>query len=109
MSKYLKGYIEHIQSIENFDSDYQKTEVLEELVLKISFFSHERLVHLIVTATFAILTLLSLLLSHLNSTSFSYILIILFLLLLIPYVWHYYILENGVQKLYREYDRIKEL
>ena len=31
---------------------------------------------------------------------------ILFLVLLIPYIFHYYRLENGVQKLYEYYDKL---
>lgn len=36
-------------------------------------------------------------------------LIVLFLLvvgLLIPYIMHYFLLENGVQKMYRQYDEM---
>ena len=33
---------------------------------------------------------------------------VLLLILLIPYIRHYYILENGVQKLYTYYDRLTE-
>ena len=34
---------------------------------------------------------------------------ILFLTLLIPYIKHYYGLENGVQRLYSLYSRLEEL
>lgn len=34
---------------------------------------------------------------------------LLFLCLLIPYIAHYYLLENEVQKMYDQYDRIVEL
>jgi hypothetical protein len=109
MAKYLKEYIRLLESIDKFDSEDKKIELLDELVLKIGFFSHERLIHLIVTVTFAILTLLSLILCYINSSLSSYALLILFLILLVPYIWHYYVLENGVQKLYKEYDRIGKL
>ena len=109
MAKYLKEYIRLLESIDKFDSEDKKIELLDELVLKIGFFSHERLIHLIVTVTFAILTLLSLILCYINSSLSSYALLVLFLILLVPYIWHYYVLENGVQKLYKEYDRIGKL
>ena len=32
----------------------------------------------------------------------------LLMVLLIPYIRHYYILENEVQKMYAQYDRILE-
>ena len=50
---------------------------------QIAFFSHERLVHLIVMVLFAVI-----------------------LVLLVPYIMHYYTLENGVQKMYKQYDEI---
>jgi hypothetical protein len=31
------------------------------------------------------------------------------LILLIPYIRHYYILENEVQKMYGQYDRMRRL
>jgi len=37
-----------------------------------------------------------------------YALTLLFLVLLLPYIMHYYTLENEVQKMYVQYDRILE-
>ena len=34
------------------------------------------------------------------------VLFVALLVLLIPYIAHYYILENGVQKMYRQYDEL---
>lgn len=86
--------------------------VLEEHLTQVSFFQHERLIHLIVTVTFAILTVMSALASvwalEVGSASGPALLALTALLsvLLIPYIRHYYILENEVQKMYRQYDRI---
>ena len=33
---------------------------------------------------------------------------LMILILLIPYIRHYYILENGVQKMYKQYDKMME-
>lgn len=90
--------------------DYEK---LAEIHLsQIAFFSHERLIHLIVTVLFAILTFAVFLLTFVLlqfTEQFSvplFALMLVLLVLLVPYVWHYYILENGVQKMYRQYDEI---
>ena len=85
-----------------------KTEAEKHLV-QIGFFMHERLIHLIVTALFAILTFMVLL--HLLN-NFSIPLAVLFVALmslLVPYIMHYYLLENSVQKMYEQYDRMLEL
>ena len=57
---------------------------------QIAFFQHERLVHLIVTITFAILTLLSFGIMLLSDFLPVLGLTVLFLILLVPYIGHYY-------------------
>ena len=87
-------------------ADWQ--DILQEHMTQIGFFQHERLVHLIVTVTFAILTMLSLVAALMICNPALYALTLLFLVLLIPYIMHYYTLENEVQKMYVQYDRILE-
>ncbi|MDD6810513.1 MAG: hypothetical protein PUD93_01400 [Lachnospiraceae bacterium] len=84
------------------EKEWQK----KELLTQIEFFQHERLVHLIVTVTFAVLTMLAIVGVLLTPQPALFALILLLLILLIPYIRHYYILENGVQKLYGYYDRL---
>lgn len=78
----------------------------EELLIQIGFFQHERLIHLIVTVLFALLTVISLLAELFLTEPILLVLSLLFLVLLVPYVGHYYLLENGVQKLYEFYDSL---
>ena len=79
-----------------------------ELLVQISFFQHERLIHLIVTVTFALLTVLSIFAFLVLTQIGLLVLSALLIILLVPYIRHYYILENGVQKLYTYYDRLVE-
>ena len=87
--------------------------VLEEHLTQIAFFQHERLVHLIVTVLFAVLEIMSILGTVIlaamdrGNTAMA-VLTVLLLVLLIPYIRHYYILENEVQKMYFQYDKILE-
>ena len=73
----------------------------------ILFFQHERLIHLLVTLFFAAMTLLSFFVFIVTDYLPVTALCALFLVLLIPYIFHYYHLENGVQKLYDLYDQLK--
>ena len=82
---------------------------LEEHLVQVGFFQHERLIHLIVTVTFALLELLAILLSMIVNSLFTLLLPVVILILLIPYIRHYYILENEVQKMYAQYDRMRKL
>lgn len=84
------------------------SDILQEHLIQIGFFQHERLVHLIVTVTFAILTLISIVAALMVCNPALYVLTLLLVVLLIPYIMHYYTLENEVQKMYEQYDRILE-
>ena len=99
---------------QNADSEEQNIQEiirdkLEEHLVQVGFFQHERLIHLIVTVTFALLELLAILLSMIVDSLFTLLLPVVILILLIPYIRHYYILENEVQKMYAQYDRMRKL
>lgn len=108
MEKRLKEYIKYMETItrENSSglSSDKKDEAIRDLLIQIGFFQHERFVHLIVTVVFAILTMITLLGCLLVENIGMYVMLLLFIVLLIPYIRHYYILENGVQRLYTFYD-----
>lgn len=106
MEKRLKCYLTYIkeQLSEELPSE-ERIMIKEDLLIQIGFFQHERLIHLIVTVTFGILAILTLFFSFIYESVASYLLLALLLILLVPYIRHYYILENGVQKLYEYYDK----
>lgn len=106
------GNAEGITRTEEQEADERERIVrdkLEEHLVQVGFFQHERLIHLIVTVTFALLEMLAILLSVIADSLFSLILPVVILILLIPYIRHYYILENEVQKMYVQYDRMLKL
>ena len=82
---------------------------LEGHLVQVGFFQHERLIHLIVTVTFALLEMLAIVLSVISDSLFTLLLPVVILILLVPYIRHYYILENEVQKMYVQYDRMQSL
>ena len=105
MGKRLKAYIAFIEGYNISEmSEEEKNAIRSEMLVQIGFFQHERLIHLIVTVVFAILTLMTVFGCYAYPGLWIYILIVLFLILLIPYIRHYFILERGVQKLYTLYD-----
>lgn len=105
MTNYMKQ-MDEVLSAEKAQTDYEKLRA--EHLIQIQFFQHERLIHLIVTCLFAVMAIavfLTLLFV------FSIGLLLLFgalMVLLIPYIRHYYFLENGVQRMYEQYDRLRE-
>ncbi len=107
MKKYLELYIKETEKkIQNKITQ----DDIDELLNKIKFFSHERLIHLLVTLSFA---LFSLILTVVCINKVNTLLIVVCLVLYIMlffYIIHYFFLENGVQYLYKLYDQmIKKL
>ncbi len=108
-----RKYIDSLLSEADADTDWQQ--ICEQHLIQIGFFQHERLVHLIVTVIFAILEMLSIslftIVSNMDKAAEMTVpglglLCIVFFILLIPYIRHYWILENEVQKMYGQYDKI---
>lgn len=117
MGKRMKDYVAAMMQVAKkmtskvAVSKQNKEEILREMLVQIKFFQHERLIHLIVTVLFAFLTIFTIACScFLNNPSYGIpfcLLSVLCLVLLVPYIHHYYVLENGVQKLYEIYDEIR--
>ena len=107
MEKRILNYRKYIDELLMRD-DLDWEAVIKEHLIQISFFQHERLIHLIVTITFAILEVIVIGLCVVSFTLGVGLLAIALLVLLVPYIRHYYILENEVQKMYRQYDKMVE-
>lgn len=104
MKKYLYSYIAYIDDILKNNKRVNYKKLRDEHLIKISFFQHERLIHLLVTLFYALFTIIFIFLS-IKFILFLFITIAL-LVFLIFYVIHYFNLENGVQYLYKQYDEI---
>lgn len=102
MKNYLQNYIEEIDKLIKDDKITDK--VKKNHLIKIEFFQHERLVHLLVTLAYALFMLLTFAFININSL-FIFIALIL-MIFLIFYVKHYFFLENNVQYLYKQYDKM---
>lgn len=107
MSEKASGERATVRGREEFRNRVAKEKA--ELLVQIGFFQHERLIHLIVTVLFALMTILVFLLAVTNFAPWTGVLLLLLLMLLIPYIRHYWLLENGTQKLYQYYDKLEEL
>lgn len=109
MKKYICEYMKLVESyISGIDKESEAsiTAFLLEFDKKLTHFMHERLIHLIVTVLFAIMEVMTVIAISICPNITSIVLCVMFLILLIPYVMHYYFLENSVQKLYVLRDKI---
>lgn len=102
----LKDYIQELEQ-KCKEKEIDKT-LPEDVLTWIQFFQHERLVHLIVTFFTGIGTILFLLGALILENMALLLLFLITLCLFIPYIFHYYYLENGTQKLYDLYFELKK-
>jgi hypothetical protein len=100
-----RNRIDDLLAQEN-DKETDWNEVLSEHLIQVSFFQHERLIHLIVTVCFALMTVIAAVAAAVSGYVPLILLVLMLLVLLVPYIMHYYLLENEVQKMYRQYDAI---
>lgn len=103
MKKRILAYLDYIDELLEKEDANWDNEIKKHLV-QIGFFAHERLVHLIVMVLFAIGTIITILYLNYSGEPIILALVIALMVLLIPYVKHYYLLENSVQKMYSQYD-----
>lgn len=109
MKKRILSYMSKIDGIlETNEENTDWAALMEEHQVQIAFFQHERLIHLLVTLTFALLFVGALTLLISGDSLFLLLLPLALLILLVPYIMHYYLLENGVQHMYDQYDEIKK-
>ncbi|MDD4785080.1 MAG: hypothetical protein PHH12_01315 [Candidatus Shapirobacteria bacterium] len=100
MIGYLDKHIREInEKIKNVDSQNWKV-ILEHHREAIKFMQHERLIHLLVTLAFGIMFMVVMMFTLIYPSTILLVIDGLFLILLVPYIFHYFKLENGVQKLY---------
>ena len=86
-----------------------KAEYLRYLARWIAYIQHERLIHLIVTMSFAIMSMMTLTLFFISGVLASLGALFIFVVTLGFYVRHYFILENKTQYLYDLYDKIEKM
>lgn len=106
MKKRIISYVNYIDNMLEDETERDWDLEIKRHLDQIAFFSHERLVHLLVFMLVAICTVLSILAFVICNEIMLLPLIVLLFVLLVPYCMHYYLLENSVQKMYSQYDKM---
>ena len=105
MVDYIKDYEASVKtkldSAEHGEGCFDWDEIIINHKTQIEYIQHERLIHLMVTLSFGLFLLLSVFAALVTNVTEIFILSLIILVLLIPYIFYYYKLENGVQRLYR--------
>jgi len=110
MTKEIRAYLALLEQF--FSAEHTDVELLKfraELLKRIEFYQHERLIHLIVTMSFAVFFLLSLMMYFSVGQIGLLLLSVIFLVMTAAYIKHYYFLENSVQRMYKYYYKIEKV
>ena len=108
MADRIRQYMKYVDNLlESEDESIDWEEEMKIHLVQIAFFAHERFIHLIVTVLFALMSILVFLYAFSNFSIPIALLIIMLLVLLIPYIKHYFLLENSVQDMYEQYDKMQ--
>lgn len=108
MRKYLKAYIAYIDRLLEENDAEKLASLRDEHLRQIAFMQHERLMHLIVTVLFSLMLFITIgILTYTNNIVYCFLTVLL-LVLLVPYILHYYFLENGIQKMYRQFNAMNQ-
>ncbi len=106
MEEFLKNHENFIK--EKLNLPWENREELADFhLVQIQFLQHERIVHLIITIFFAVFLFAAFCLTLFFDNWLFFALDWLILVLLVPYIFHYYKLENWVQRWYRYYKELK--
>jgi ABC-type multidrug transport system fused ATPase/permease subunit len=109
MKRRILAYLDYIDNLlERDDESINWEDEVKKHLVQIAFFAHERQVHLIVMALFALAAVITVLYLDFSGSMIIFALVIAIFVLLIPYINHYYLLENSVQRMYVQYDKMME-
>jgi hypothetical protein len=101
MKKYLTNHEAWVMDILRKNSKSTDwNEILNFNRIQIGYLQHERIIHLLVTLGFALIFIIAMMTSLIIQSMTVSVFAAMILLLLVPYIFHYFNLENGVQRLY---------
>jgi choline-glycine betaine transporter len=107
MKKRIETYLQQVDELlEHPGEEISWEDVIQNHLIQIQFFQHERFIHLIVTVLFALMTTSVVVGIVATASPWLTLLMLPLLVLLFPYINHYYLLENGVQRMYDQYDEM---
>ncbi|MBP5580908.1 MAG: hypothetical protein J6X85_03810 [Ruminococcus sp.] len=105
MGGYIKTYMKNVENALKDDST-DLDELKRQHLVQLQFIQHERLVHLLVTIMCCILMFIGFLIFFVSGIRAIMIVNGLLLILCFAYLSYYFFIENAVQAMYRQYNRI---
>ena len=107
MKEYVNKVIAEGEKLLSISSVTEKE--INDFERHVGYCCHERLVHLLVTLAFALMTIFSLFIMMYFTSFATLLLFVMFFIMTAAYAWHYYFFENSVQKMYMISDEIRKI
>ena len=107
MADRIRQYMAYIDKLLETEEELDWEEEMKKHLVQIAFFAHERFIHLIVTLLFTLLTMSVFLYTFEHFSVPMVLLIVILVGLLASYIKHYFLLENSVQDMYEQYDKMQ--
>ncbi len=109
MRYYMIAYEKWLRDFLADPVEEQIPKLRRETLTQLGFMQHERFVHFLVCILVGLAFFITLGLALYFRTVGLFVLALVLLGLLCPYLWHYYFLENTTQRIYVLYNRLASL
>lgn len=109
MRYYMKAYEKFLNDFLKSPDPEQLSRIRRETLTQIGFMQHERLVHFLVCILVGLAFFIALGIALYFGRAALYLLALILLGLLVPYLWHYYFLENTTQRIYVLYNALSAM
>lgn len=109
MRYYMKAYEKFLNDFLKSPDPEQLSRIRCETLTQIGFMQHERLVHFLVCILVGLAFFIALGIALYFGRAALYLLALILLGLLVPYLWHYYFLENTTQRIYVLYNALSAM
>lgn len=104
MKKYVTQILKDGEGL--LDAETVSQQDIDDFERHIAYCCHERLIHLIVTLAFAMMTIICMVAMMAFVQPGTMLLFAIFTVMTAAYAWHYYFLENSVQRMYIISDKM---
>ncbi len=109
MGKRIQKYVEFVKAFDiNGCSREEAVKMRDEMTEQLNIFLKERLIRLLIIIALAVLTMMCYICVHVSENTVFMLLAMILIIMLMPLIRIYFVIDGGIQTIYEYYDRIAE-
>lgn len=109
MGKRIQKYVEFVKAFNiNGCSREEAVKMRDEMMEQMNIFLKERLIYLLMIIAIAVLTMMCYICVQVSDSTVFMLLAMILIILLLPLIRLYFVIDGGIQTIYEYYDRIAE-